>query len=94
MAQMDKTTVRNEVSRIKADFEQMCSGGKITAEIKFLMNSMFMIMELMLSICLEKATKKDNKNSNIPVLTHEHNSKSRYVANQRITGLTSCGRQH
>ena len=66
MAQIDKTTVRNEVSRIKADFEQLCSDGKITSEIKFLMNSMFMIMELMLSIFLEKATKKDNKNSSIP----------------------------
>ncbi|NOY73008.1 MAG: transposase [Gammaproteobacteria bacterium] len=66
MAQIDKTTVRNEVSRIKADFEQLCARGKITSEIKFLMNSMFMIMELMLSIFLEKATKKDNKNSSIP----------------------------
>jgi transposase len=66
MAQIDKTTVRDEVSRIKADFEQLCSDGKITTEIKFLMNSMFMIMELMLSIFLEKATKKDNKNSSIP----------------------------
>lgn len=66
MAQIDKTTVRNEVSRIKADFEQLCLDGKITTEIKFLMNSMFMIMELMLSIFLEKTTKKDNKNSSIP----------------------------
>lgn len=66
MAQIDKTTVRDEVSRIKTDFEQLCSDGKITTEIKFLMNSMFMIMELMLSIFLEKATKKDNKNSSIP----------------------------
>ena len=66
MTQIDKTTVRNEVGRIKADFEQLCLDGKITTEIKFLMNSMFMIMELMLSIFLEKATKKDNKNSSIP----------------------------
>ena len=66
MAQIDKTSVRNEVSKIKADFEKLCTDGKITSEIKFLMNSMFMIMELMLSIFLEKATKKDNKNSSIP----------------------------
>jgi len=35
MAQIDKTTVRNEVSRIKADFEQLCADGKITREIKW-----------------------------------------------------------
>jgi transposase len=66
MAQIDKTTIRNEVRKIKADFEQMSASGKINSEIKLLMNSMFMIMELMLSIFLEKATKKDNKNSSIP----------------------------
>jgi transposase len=66
MAAIDKLSVRNEVGRIKADFEQLCTDGKITSEIKFLMNSMLMIMELMLSIFLEKKTKKDNKNSSIP----------------------------
>ncbi|MDQ7048312.1 MAG: hypothetical protein Q9M92_01745 [Enterobacterales bacterium] len=35
MSNVDKTTVRNEVSRIKADFEQLCASGKITTEIKF-----------------------------------------------------------
>ncbi|MCU7835416.1 MAG: hypothetical protein KZQ83_09185 [gamma proteobacterium symbiont of Taylorina sp.] len=65
IAQIDKTTVRNKVSRVKTDFEQLCSDGKITTEIKFLINSMFMIMELMLSIFLEKTTKNDNKNSSI-----------------------------
>jgi len=66
MAQVDKTTIRNEVGKIKADFEAMCASGKVKGEIKFLMNSMFMIMELMLSIFLEKKTRKDNKNSSIP----------------------------
>lgn len=60
MAQVDKTTVRNEVSRIKADFEQLCSDGKITTEIKFLMNSMFMIMEHFLSF-LRRRQKKIQK---------------------------------
>jgi transposase len=66
VAQVDKISVRNEVSRIKADFEQLRASGKISPEITFLMNSMFMMMELMLSIFLEKQTKKDNKNSSIP----------------------------
>ena len=66
MPKIDKPTVRNEISRIKADFEQLCADGKITGEIKVLMNSMLMIMELMLSIFLEKTTKKNSKNSSIP----------------------------
>ena len=66
MASLDKTSVRTEVSRLKADFEQLCADGKITAESKALMLSMFLIVELILSIFLEKATKEDNKNSSIP----------------------------
>ncbi len=52
MATIDKLTVRNEVSRLNADFERLCVDGKITHEIKLLMNSMFIIVELMLSIFL------------------------------------------
>jgi len=66
MANLDKTTVRNEVSRLKDDFEQLCANGKITSESKVLMNSMFMIIELILSIFLERSTKKDNQNSSKP----------------------------
>jgi len=63
MASVDKTSVRHEVGRLKADFEQLCTDGNITHEVKILMNSMFMIIELMLSIFLERSTPKDNKNS-------------------------------
>jgi hypothetical protein len=66
MASLDKTSVRAEVSRLKTDFENLCAEGKITSESKALMLSMFMIVELILSIFLEKTTKKDNKNSSIP----------------------------
>ena len=66
MASLDKTSVRTEVNRLKTDFENLCAEGKITSESKALMLSMFMIVELILSIFLEKTTKKDNKNSSIP----------------------------
>ena len=66
MASLDKTSVRTEVGRLKADFERLCADGKITSESKALMLSMFLIVELILSIFLEKTTKKDNKNSSIP----------------------------
>lgn len=66
MANVDKSSVRNEVSRLKADFEQLCCEGKITSESKVLMNSTFMILELILSIFLERSTKKNSTNSSIP----------------------------
>jgi len=66
MANLDKSSVRQEVSRLKTDFEKLCAEGKITSESKVLMNSMFMIIDLILSIFLEKVTKKNSTNSSIP----------------------------
>ncbi len=66
MANLDKTSVRDEVSRLKADFEILSAAGKVAPELKMLMNSMLMMMELILSIFLERRTKKNSKNSNIP----------------------------
>ena len=66
MASLDKTSVRTEVSQLKTDFERLCADGKITSESKTLMMSMFLIIELILSIFLEKSTKKDNNNSSMP----------------------------
>lgn len=66
MANLDKTSVRDEVSRVKADFEKLCGEGKVSGEIKVIMDSLLMIVELLLSIFLERRTRKDNKNSSIP----------------------------
>lgn len=66
MATLDQSSVRNEVARLKADFNTLRDEGKITVESQVLMNSMFMIVELILSIFLEKTTRKHSKNSSIP----------------------------
>ncbi len=66
MAIADKNTVRNEVAKLRANFNQLSNEGKVTGEIKLLMNSMMMIIELILTIFLERSTKKNNRNSSIP----------------------------
>ena len=66
MANIDKQSVRNEVDKVKAEFESLCKAGKVSSEIKVLMSSMLMIMELILSIFLERKTKKTSNNSSLP----------------------------
>lgn len=66
MASLDKTSVRNEVSRLKADFARLRDEGKVPHETHLLMNSMLMILELMLSIFLERTTQKASRNSSLP----------------------------
>lgn len=63
MANLDKSSVRKEVSRLKADFERLCAEGNISSESQAIMNSLFMVVELILAIFLERATKKGTTNS-------------------------------
>ena len=66
MASVDKASVREEVSRLKADFLALSENGKVSAELQAIMNALFMIVELMLSIFLERKTRKTTQNSSIP----------------------------
>ena len=66
MASLDKKSLRGEIDQLKAQFEKLCATGKVSDEIKVIMSSLLMIVELMLSIFLERQTKKNNKNSSIP----------------------------
>ena len=66
MGSVNKQSVREEVERIKTEFERLSADKKVNAETKMLFQSMFMIINLILSIFLEKTTKKDNKNSSKP----------------------------
>jgi len=66
MATIDKTSVRAEIDKIKAEFDTLQKAGKISAEATAIMNSMFLILNLILSIFLEKKTTKNNRNSSLP----------------------------
>ena len=39
MANLDKTSVRNEVEKLKTDFEQLRRNGKVTVEVQAIMSS-------------------------------------------------------
>jgi hypothetical protein len=75
MASLDKTSVRNQVEKLKTDFEQLRRDGKVTVEVQAIMSSMLMMIELILAIFLERATKKNSDNSSIfPSQTDKDNS--------------------
>jgi transposase len=66
MASLDKTSVREEVTRLKADFETLARQGKVPPETGALFKSLLLIVELILSIFLERQTRKTSKNSSLP----------------------------
>lgn len=93
MASLDKITVREEVGKLKADFEQLSREGKVTPETSALFKSLLLIVELILSIFLERQTRKTSKNSSLPSsqtdkddtsLSHPHGSTKRQLASETV----------
>ena len=66
MSSLDKTSVRDEVSRLRADFNRLGSEGKLSAESPAIMNSLFMIVELILAIFLERSSNSSKPSSKTP----------------------------
>ena len=66
MAQIHKSSVRDELDRLRNEFKSLSSQKKVSPEIAMLFSSMFVLMELVCAIFLEKKTKKSDKNSSIP----------------------------
>src|SRR3990167_6921525 len=66
MGSVNGQSVREEAERIKAEFQRISADTKINAETNMLIQSMFMLINLLIAIFLEKSTKKNNKNSSKP----------------------------
>ena len=54
MASLNKQSVRGEVDKVKAEFDQLSQAGKVTPEVQALMGTLLLVVELILSIFLEK----------------------------------------
>lgn len=92
MASLDKTSVREEVAKLKADFEQLSRDGKVTPETGALFKSLLLVVELMMSIFMERQTRKTSKNSSLPPSQTDQDetglAPSRPAAKRRLEGQT------
>lgn len=66
MPTVNTISVREELERLQSEFKRLASEGKVGPDIKMLVQSMFVLFELLVSIFLEKTTKKNSKNSSKP----------------------------
>ena len=66
MPDINKTSVREELDRLKTDFQKQSDAGIISEESRLLIQSLFTLLNLIVAIFLEKTTTKTNKNSSKP----------------------------
>ncbi len=91
MATVNKTSVRDEVEHLKQEFEQLCSAGKVSPEVRVVMNSLLVVVELILSIFLEKKTRKNSKNSSLPPSQTEKDETSKSTSESKGRGRKVSG---
>lgn len=63
---IDKTSVREKLDEIKGSFQQRVKAGDVPEDLVFLFNNLFVLFDAVLSVFMEKKTKKTSKNSSIP----------------------------
>lgn len=66
MGSVNKESVRQEVDRIKVELDKLTENKKISSEATALFQSMIIIINLLVSIFMERTTKKNNRNSSTP----------------------------
>ena len=66
MASINKTSVRDELDRLKAQFQKQQNTGNMSDDNRLLIQGLFTLFELLFSILLEKTTTKNSKNSSKP----------------------------
>jgi len=92
MATVDKTSIREETNRLKQEFEELCSVGKVSPEIRVLMSSLLVVVELILSVFLEKKTRKNSKNSSLPSSQTEKDETSKTAPKSQGRGKKVSGK--
>lgn len=66
MAKVDKASLREEFNVLKNNFEDLKARGQLSAEGQTLISSMMILFEVLISIFLEKSTRKTSRNSSLP----------------------------
>ena len=84
MGTINKKSVRDEFNRLEAEFSQLRSDGKVSKECHILFKSLFLLMNLILTIFLEKSTKKNSKNSSKP--SSQSDEDKSFPGNKGTTG--------
>ncbi len=92
MSSVHQASVREETERIKAEFSRLSSSKQMSVEVQLLFQSMLTLINLLIAIFMEKATKKNNKNSSIPSSQTDKDETDLKTTSRKGKGLAEIDR--
>ena len=66
MASVNKASLREEFATLKGQFERLCAEGKVSEELRAVVQALLMLFELLMAVFMEKHTPKRSHNSGLP----------------------------
>jgi transposase len=66
MASVNHASLREEFATLKGQFEQLCAAGKVSEELRALVQALLMLFELLMAVFMEKHIPKSSRNSGLP----------------------------
>lgn len=91
MATINKISVRDEVDRLKQQFSQLKETSQVSPEIRLLFESLLVIVEVILSVFMEKTTRKNNNNSSLPSSQTEKDETAKPTTSSKGKGKKVSG---
>ena len=80
------TSVREEIDRLRGEFNRLRAEGNVPPEIDMLVNSLLVLFTLVLSIFMEKTTKKNSRNSSKPSSQTDKDDSSKAAPGSKSRG--------
>ena len=77
MASVNTSAIRKEITHVKRQLDEQVRSGKVADETRILISNLLMIVDMLVTIFLEKSTKKGNKNYSIPSSQTEEDKSSK-----------------
>ena len=86
MPRVNTTSVREELEHLRSEYDRLSSKGQVSAEVKMLIQGMFLLFEVLVSVFLEKTTRKNSKNSSLPPSQTEKDESATIAAGSKSKG--------
>ena len=91
MASVNKASLREEFAILKGQFERLCAEGKVSEELRVLVQALLMLFALLMAVFMEKHTPKRSHNSGLPPSQTGKQEETTYQPGSRAKG---AGQQH